>query len=91
MSCFVTVTVDSSFTTEQAVVGRIDELHILSAARAAHEIHILSAVSDKYDTCPPHRSDKYDTCPPHRSVTPVPCYVRESWTWRCLQILLNIS
>ncbi len=32
-----------------------------------------------------------DTCPPHRSVTPVPCSARESWTWRCLHILLKIS
>ncbi len=28
---FATVTVDASFTTEQAVVGRIDEIHILIA------------------------------------------------------------
>ena len=28
---FVVVTVDISFTTEQAVVGRIDEIHILIA------------------------------------------------------------
>ena len=33
---FVVVTVDTSFTTEQTVVGRIDEIHILSAVRAAH-------------------------------------------------------
>ena len=32
---FVEVTVDASFTTEQAVVGRIDEIHILSAVREA--------------------------------------------------------
>ena len=32
---FVVVTVDTSFTTEQAVVGHIDEIHILSAVRAA--------------------------------------------------------
>ena len=32
---FVVVIVDSSFTTEQAVVGHIDEIHILSAVRAA--------------------------------------------------------
>ena len=32
---FVTVTVDSSFTTEQAVVGRIDGIHILNVVRAA--------------------------------------------------------
>jgi hypothetical protein len=33
---FVVVTVDTSFTTEQAKVGLIDEIHILSAVRAAH-------------------------------------------------------
>ena len=32
---FVAVTVDASFTTEQAVVGHIDEIHILSVVRAA--------------------------------------------------------
>ncbi len=31
----VSVTIDTSFTTEQVVVGRIDEIHILSAVRAA--------------------------------------------------------
>ena len=32
---FVAVTVDASFTTEQAVVGHIDEMQILSAVRTA--------------------------------------------------------
>ncbi len=41
----VAVTVDASFTTEQAVVGRIDEIHILSAVRATHCI-ILVPLTD---------------------------------------------
>jgi hypothetical protein len=32
---FVAVTVNASFTTEQAVVGHIDEIQILSAVRTA--------------------------------------------------------
>jgi hypothetical protein len=32
---FVAITVDESFTTEQAEVGRIDEMQILSAVRTA--------------------------------------------------------
>ena len=32
---FVVITVDVSFTTEQAVVGHIDEKHILSVVRTA--------------------------------------------------------
>ena len=67
---FVAVNVDASFTTEQEVVGRIDEIHILIAVKTAPIVGYLS---------------------PHRSVTPAPCYARESWTWRCLQILLKIS
>ncbi len=66
---FVAVTVDTSFITEQAVVGRIDEIHILIAVRTAPIVGYLT---------------------PHRSVTPARC-ARESWTWRCLQILLKIS
>jgi hypothetical protein len=39
---FVVVTVDSSFTTEQAVVGHIDEIHILIAVRTAPIVGYLS-------------------------------------------------
>jgi hypothetical protein len=39
---FVTVTVDVSFTTEQTVVGRIDEIHILSTVRAEPIVGYLS-------------------------------------------------
>ena len=39
---FVTVTVDTSFTTEQAVVGHIDEIHILTVVRAAPIVGYLS-------------------------------------------------
>ena len=39
---FVAVTVDASFTTEQAVVGRIDEMQILSAVRTAPMVGYLS-------------------------------------------------
>ena len=47
---FVVVTVDTSFTTEQAVVGRIDEIHILSAVRAAVIVGYLSP-SQICDAC----------------------------------------
>jgi hypothetical protein len=40
----VAVTVDASFTTEQAVVGRIDEMQILSAVRTAPMVGYLSGV-----------------------------------------------
>jgi hypothetical protein len=39
---FVAVTVDVSFTTEQEVVGRIDEIQILSAVRTAPMVGYLS-------------------------------------------------
>ncbi len=39
---FVAVTVDASFTTEQEVVGRIDEMQILSAVRTAPMVGYLS-------------------------------------------------
>jgi hypothetical protein len=42
---FVEVTVDSSFPTEQAVVGHIDEIHILSVVRATH-CRILVPLTD---------------------------------------------
>jgi hypothetical protein len=43
---FVTVTVDVSFTTEQAVVGHLDEIDILITVRTATIVGYLS----------PHRS-----------------------------------
>jgi hypothetical protein len=39
---FVAVTVDVSFTTEQAVVGRIDEIHILIVVRTGPIVGYLS-------------------------------------------------
>ena len=39
---FVAVGVDASFTTEQAVVGRIDEIHILIAVRTTPIVGYLS-------------------------------------------------
>jgi hypothetical protein len=39
---FVAVTVDTSFTTEQAVVGHIDEIQILSTVRTAPMVGYLS-------------------------------------------------
>ena len=56
---FVAVTVDASFTTEQAVVGRIDEIHILSTVRAAPIVGYLSA-SQICDTCVLLRAKKLD-------------------------------
>ncbi len=47
---FVAVTVDSSFTTEQAVVGRIDEIHILIAVRTAPIVGYVSP-SQICDAC----------------------------------------
>ena len=38
---FVVVTVDSSFTTEQTVVGHIDEIQILSVVRDTLMLHTL--------------------------------------------------
>ncbi len=39
---FVAVTVDESFTTEQVVVGRIDEIHILITVRTAPIVGYVS-------------------------------------------------
>jgi hypothetical protein len=39
---FVAVTVDASFTTEQAVVGHIDEMKILSVVRTTPMVGYLS-------------------------------------------------
>jgi hypothetical protein len=56
---FVPVTVDAFFTTEQAVVGRIDEIHILIAVRATPIVGYLSP-SQICDVCPLFRAKKLD-------------------------------
>ena len=56
---FVAVTVDASFTTEQAVVGRIDEMQILSAVRTAPMVGYLSP-SQICDACALLRARKLD-------------------------------
>ena len=56
---FVAVTVDASFTTEQAVVGRIDEIHILIAVRTAPIVGYLSP-SQICDDCALLRARKLD-------------------------------
>ena len=56
---FVAVTVDASFTTEQAVVGRIDEMQILSAVRTAPIVGYLSP-SQICDDCALLRARKLD-------------------------------
>ena len=56
---FVAVIVDASFTTEQAVVGRIDEIHILSAVRAEPMVGYLSP-SQIGDDCALLRARKLD-------------------------------
>ena len=56
---FVAVTVDASFTTEQAVVGRIDEMQILSAVRTAPIVGYLSP-SQICDACALLRARKLD-------------------------------
>jgi hypothetical protein len=43
---FVAVTVDTSFTTEQAVVGRIDEIHILIVVRTVPIVGYFFPVTD---------------------------------------------
>jgi hypothetical protein len=47
---FVAVTVDASFTTEQTVVGHIDEIHILIVVRTAPIVGYLSP-SQICDAC----------------------------------------
>ncbi len=47
---FVAVTVDASFTSEQTVVGRIDEIHILIEVRTAPIVGYLSP-SQICDAC----------------------------------------
>ena len=56
---FVAVTVDVSFTTKQAVVGRIHEIHILIAVRTAPIVGYLSP-SQICDTCVLLRARKLD-------------------------------
>jgi hypothetical protein len=46
---FVAVTFDASFTTEQAVVGRIDEIHILIAVRTAPIVGYVSPSHERGD------------------------------------------
>ena len=53
------VTVDSSFTTEQTVVGHIDEIHILIAVRTAPIVGYLSP-SQICDACALVRARKVD-------------------------------
>jgi hypothetical protein len=56
---FVAVTVDASFTTEQAVVGHMDEMQILSAVRTAPMVGYLSP-SQICDDCALLRARKMD-------------------------------
>jgi hypothetical protein len=56
---FVAVTVDASFTTEQEVVGHIDEMQILSAVRTAPMVGYLSP-SQICDDCALLRARKLD-------------------------------
>ena len=56
---FVAVIVDASFTTEQAVVGSIDEIHILIAVRTAPIVGYLSP-SQICDACALLRVRKLD-------------------------------
>ncbi len=57
---FVVVTIDSSFTTGQAVVRHIDEIHILSAVRASPR-RILVPLTDLIcDVCTLLRARKLD-------------------------------
>ncbi len=56
---FVAVTVDASFTTEQTVVGRIDEIQILSAVRTTPIVGYLSP-SQICDDCALLRARKLD-------------------------------
>jgi hypothetical protein len=56
---FVAVAVDASFTTEQAVVGHIDEIQILSAVRTAPMVGYLSP-SQICDDCALLRARKMD-------------------------------
>ena len=56
---FVAVTVDASFTTEQTVVGRIDEIHMLIAVRTAPIVGYLSP-SQICDACALLRARKLD-------------------------------
>jgi hypothetical protein len=56
---FVAVTVDASFTTEQAVVGRIDEIHMLIAVRTAPIVGYVSP-SQICDVCALLRARKLD-------------------------------
>jgi hypothetical protein len=56
---FVEVTVDSSFTTEQTVVGHIDEIHIQIAVRTVPIVGYVSP-SQICDTCSLFRARKLD-------------------------------
>ncbi len=57
---FVAVTVDASFTTEQSVVGLIDEIQILSAVRTAPMVGYLSPSQICDDCCALLRARKLD-------------------------------
>ncbi len=56
---FVEVNVDASFTTEQVVVGHIDEIHVLVAVRTVPIVGYLSP-SQICDACPLLRARKLD-------------------------------
>jgi hypothetical protein len=56
---FVAITVDASFTTEQTVVGCIDEIHILIAVRTSPIVGYLSP-SQICDACALFRARKVD-------------------------------
>ena len=75
---FVAVTVDVSFTTEQTVVGRIDEIHILSAVRTTPIVGYLTPSPDTLEDfltkavrvsdpwCETTSSLSFSICPSHR-------------------------
>ncbi len=56
---FVAVTVDTSFTTEQSVVGLIDEIHILIEVRTSPIVGYVSP-SQICDACALLRAKKLD-------------------------------
>jgi hypothetical protein len=96
---FVAVTVDASFTTEQAVVGRIDEMQILSAVRTAPMVGYLSP-SQICDDCALLRARKMDMEMPPDSledfltkavrVSPPSCVPTSSLPFSICPVQLNV-
>jgi hypothetical protein len=86
---FVSVTVDESFTTEQAVVGRLDEMQILIAVRTAPMVRYLSPsqICDDCALLPARKLDMEMTADSHEDFLTKAAGVSAPKSFPCLECI----